>query len=149
MLHSSRGGFHIRPFSNNDCVKMVCMTTYCLFFHCSVKYRCKSFGRIWNPPLQRHQIKFYTYNHNRKTLFCDRTPELYYTFDYFSSGFFGMGLPVFSFCRTHSERRYSICPLKDRKSSFAQAAICSYSFEDIRSGICFFISLIFNIDFRC
>jgi len=53
-------------------------------------------------------------------------------------------LPFFLRWRTHSVRRYSICPLIDRKSSSAQAAIASYSFADTLSGICFLelISLI-------
>ena len=46
--------------------------------------------------------------------------------------------PFFFRCRTHSERRYSICPFTDRKSSSAQAAIAAYSFGDRRSGTCFF-----------
>ena len=44
--------------------------------------------------------------------------------------------------RTHSVRRYSICPFIERKSSSAQAAISLYNFFDRRSGICFFVSLI-------
>ena len=46
--------------------------------------------------------------------------------------------PFFFRCRTHSVSRYSICPLTDRKSSSAQAAIAAYSLGDSRSGTCFF-----------
>ena len=48
-------------------------------------------------------------------------------------------LPFFFRCRTHSVRRYSICPFTERKSSSAQAAIWLYSFVERRSGICFFL----------
>ena len=37
----------------------------------------------------------------------------------------------------HSVKRYSICPLTERKSSSAHAAISAYSFAESRSGICF------------
>lgn len=40
--------------------------------------------------------------------------------------------------RTHSDSRYSICPFTERKSSSAQAAMASYSLEEMRRGICFF-----------
>ena len=46
--------------------------------------------------------------------------------------------PFFFLWRTHSERRYSICPLTERKSSSAQAAISPYSLAERRRGICFF-----------
>ena len=57
--------------------------------------------------------------------------------------------PFFFLWRTHSERRYSICPLTERKSSSAQAAISPYSFAERRRGICFFcVSAIINTGFR-
>ena len=37
----------------------------------------------------------------------------------------------------HSVKRYSICPLTERKSSSAHAAISAYSFAESRRGICF------------
>lgn len=46
--------------------------------------------------------------------------------------------PFFLRWRTHSERRYSICPFTERKSSSAHAAIALYSFGESRRGICFF-----------
>lgn len=56
--------------------------------------------------------------------------------------------PFFLRCRTHSVRRYSICPLTDRKSSSAQAAIASYSFGESLSGTCFLVlSAMINTDF--
>lgn len=50
----------------------------------------------------------------------------------------GTYFPFFLRCRTHSVSRYSICPLTDRKSSSAQAAIAAYSLGDRRRGTCFF-----------
>ena len=47
--------------------------------------------------------------------------------------------PFFFLCLTHSVSRYSICPLTERKSSSAQAAMASYSFAESLSGICFFL----------
>ena len=55
-----------------------------------------------------------------------------------TSSSFGAGEPFFLRWRTHSVRRYSICPLTERKSSSAHAAIASYSFADRRRGTCFF-----------
>ena len=46
--------------------------------------------------------------------------------------------PFFFRWRTHSVSRYSICPLTDRKSSSAHAAIAAYSLGERRSGTCFF-----------
>lgn len=49
--------------------------------------------------------------------------------------------PFFFRWRTHSVSRYSICPLTERKSSSAQAAIALYSFSFSLSGTCFFAIL--------
>ena len=50
----------------------------------------------------------------------------------------GTYFPFFLRCLTHSDKRYSICPFTDRKSSSAHAAISSYNFFESRSGTCFF-----------
>ena len=57
-------------------------------------------------------------------------------------------LPFFFLCLTHSDKRYSICPFTDRKSSSAQAAIASYNFGESLKGTCFLVlSVITNTDF--
>ena len=48
--------------------------------------------------------------------------------------------PSFFRCLTHSVRRYSICPLTDRKSSSAHDASAAYNFVESRRGICFFLA---------
>ena len=58
----------------------------------------------------------------------------------------GAYFPFFLRCLTHSVRRYSICPLTDRKSSSAQAAMASYSLGDNLRGTCFLFSAIVNIN---